>query len=178
MSRPVVGIDLSLTATGIATDDGKLATIKTDPSGTSIDARLTRLYTIIELIEAHLDGVNIRRALVVIEGPSLGQARQSGEHLRAGLWWLLMDRFSYADDVVEVPPATLKRFATGKGSATKPDMRMAIYQRTGLDVRDDNQVDAYWLRQAGLHLLGDPDAVSLPKTNLAALDKLDWNGAK
>ena len=56
--------------------------------------------------------------------------------------------------------------------ATKPDMRMALYQRAGLDERDDNRVDAWWLRQVGLHLLGDPDALNLPKTHLAALDKI------
>ena len=69
---------------------------------------------------------------------------------------------------------TLKKFATGNGAAKKPDLRMALYRRAGVDVADDNQVDAWWLRQAGLQHLGDPDAVPLPQTHLSALDKVVW----
>jgi Holliday junction resolvasome RuvABC endonuclease subunit len=76
--------------------------------------------------------------------------------------------------VLTVPPATLKKYATGKGTATKADMRMALYQRVGIDLRDDNQVDAYWLHALGHHLLGEPLVVmpKLPKAHVAALDKL------
>lgn len=50
----------------------------------------------------------------------------------------------------------------------------ALYKRSGIDVPDDNQVDATWLRQMGLAHLGDPDAVPLPQTHLSALDKVAW----
>jgi Holliday junction resolvasome RuvABC endonuclease subunit len=42
--------------------------------------------------------------------------------------------------------ATLKKFATGKGNADKPAMRVAAEQRWGTlgDDVDDNQVDAMW----------------------------------
>ena len=73
---------------------------------------------------------------------------------------------------VTVPPATLKKYATGKGNATKADMRMAWYQRAGDDVRDDNQVDALWLRQIGLAILGDPAAITMPQVNRTALMKV------
>jgi hypothetical protein len=46
---------------------------------------------------------------------------------------------------------------------------MALFKRAELDLDDDNQVDAFWLRQVGMHLVGDPDAVDLPRTQLAAL---------
>jgi hypothetical protein len=70
---------------------------------------------------------------------------------------------------VTVPAATLKKFATGKGNATKADMRMAWFQRAGFDVRDDNQCDALWLYEIGLHLLGDDTALPLPKAQTDAL---------
>ena len=103
------------------------------------------------------------------------QQAQSGVHLRAGLWWLLAVRLTlHGHVVVEVTPSTLKKFATGRGNATKPDMRMALFQRAGIDERDDNRVDAWWLRQIGLHLKGHPDAISLPATHTAALAKVDY----
>lgn len=71
--------------------------------------------------------------------------------------------------LIEVSPSALKKFATGKGNAAKADMRMALYQRAGLDVPDNDQVDAWWLRQWGLHLTSNPAAVTLPKTHLAAM---------
>jgi crossover junction endodeoxyribonuclease RuvC len=172
MTRPVVGIDLSLTATGIAAVGG-LSTIKSGSSGDTIIDRLVRLGLILEQVRQHVSTTPAAVTLVLVEGPSLGQQRQGGEHLRAGLWWLLMDRLNlWGHHPVDVPPATLKKFATGKGNATKADMRMALFQRGGLDVRDDNQVDAWWLRQVGLHLLDDPTAVKLPKTHLDALAKM------
>jgi len=74
---------------------------------------------------------------------------------------------------VSVPPATLKLFATGKGNATKPDMRMEIFKRTSMDIRDDNQVDAWWLYQMGMAHLGECK-LALPAKNLTALDKISW----
>jgi hypothetical protein len=71
-----------------------------------------------------------------------------------------------------VVASVLKKFATGKGNCGKPDMRMELYKRTGLDIPDDNQVDAWWLRQIGLHLIEDPDRIDLPKAHLSALDKI------
>ena len=170
----VVGIDPSLTATGIADETGA-HTIASGPGTPSLRVRHRRLALIVHDINTRVLGVALgqpRAALVTIEAPSLGQARQGGTLDRHGLWWLTVDRLTYHDlPVAEVPPATLKKFATGKGNATKADMRMALYQRTGADVRDDNQVDAIWLRHLGLHLIGAPE-IDLPKTHLAALAKV------
>jgi hypothetical protein len=71
-------------------------------------------------------------------------------------------------------PSNLKKFSTGSGTASKPDMRMEWYKRTGEDIRDDNQVDAIWLRQAGMHALRRPEAVQLPKINRESLLKVQW----
>lgn len=173
MSVEVVGIDLSLSATGIATPHG-LYTIKSEPTASdTIQARLARLGYIILRIQEHVNP--LPGALVVVEGPSLGQRRQGGEHLRAGLWWLLIAHLDSAGfQVIEMSPAALKKFATGRGNATKADMRVALLQRAGLDVRDENQVDAYWLWQVGLHLVGATAAISLPKAQTAVLDKIGW----
>jgi len=172
---PVVGIDPSLSATGVCTATGQLRTLKSQPDNGSVKDRADR---IVDLADRVVDCLRDDVALVVIEGPAYAQQAQAGVHLRAGLWWQIVTHIHLARSaaqVVEVSPTTLKKFATGKGNATKPDMRMALYQRGGLDVRDDNQADAWWLRELGLHLLGDPDRLMLPKAHTVALDKVRWD---
>lgn len=74
---------------------------------------------------------------------------------------------------VEIPPSTLKKFATGRGNAPKPDMRMELYKRTGLDITDDNEVDAIWLA-AATHQAYDDPLWKMPAANVDALAKVDW----
>lgn len=164
----VVGIDLSLTATGVCAVDGSLHTIKSAPSGDSVAERAARIIRVTNDVIAHIP-TNV--SLVVLEGPAYSQQAQAGVHLRAGLWWSVATTLM-GQRVVEVSPSLLKKFATGKGNATKPDMRMALFQRADLDVRDDNQVDAWWLRQLGLHLIESPDRIALPQSHTVALAKV------
>ena len=172
----VIGLDPSLTATGIADADGALFTITSKPDGGTVADRARRLAT----IWAHLRPLRLEAAhLVVIEGPAFSRQGQAGVHLRAGLWWHIVTRLhAVGVPVAEVPPTTLKKYATGKGSADKASMRMELYKRAGLDVPSDDEVDAWWLRQMGLAHLGDPDAVPLPQTHLSALDKVVWPWGK
>jgi Holliday junction resolvasome RuvABC endonuclease subunit len=165
----VVGLDPSLSATGVFTN-GLPWTITTKPTAKTALARVGRLSEIASEVTRHVpDG-----ALVVMEGPGFSRGAQAGHHLLAGLWWLLALTIVEVceADLVEVSPTTLKKFATGRGNATKADMRMALFKRTGLDLADDNQADAWWLWQIGMHLVGDPAALDLPKDQLAVLHPL------
>jgi hypothetical protein len=72
-----------------------------------------------------------------------------------------------------VTPATLKKYATGRGNAPKPDLRMELYKRAGLDLADDNHVDAWWLWHAGMEHLGHP-TFQLPSAQSTALAKVTW----
>ena len=165
---PVVGLDPSLTGLGLATPDG-LSTISSKPGADTVAARAERLVTMADKVARLIP----EASLVVMEGPAYSRQLGAGHHLSAGLWWVLaVELTRRGHEVIEVPPTSLKKFATGKGNATKPDLRVALLQRTGLDERDDNRVDATWLRQIGLHLIGDPDALTLPKTHLEALAKI------
>jgi len=71
----------------------------------------------------------------------------------------------------------LKKYATGKGTAPKPDLRMELYKRSGLDVADDNAVDALWLLAIGRELAGDP-LWEMPQAHREALGKLSGVVAK
>jgi len=56
--------------------------------------------------------------------------------------------------VVEVAPATLKQFATGKGNANKTQVVAAVTKRYGVTFDSDNEYDAYALARLGQMALG------------------------
>ncbi|ROO82647.1 hypothetical protein EDD29_0128 [Actinocorallia herbida] len=169
----VVGIDLSLTGTGLALPDGTLHTITTGPGDHIWDQHSRLAYIVEQVIELAEAGTYPGLVLAVVEGPSYS-SKGAGTWDRAGLWWLAIDRLiENAVPLAIVPPSNLKLYGHGKGTANKADMRMALYQRTGADVRDDNRVDAAWLRLMGLDKLGHPQ-VDMPKNHRQALDKVTW----
>lgn len=154
----VVGLDLSMTATGIAWCDGSTYTVKTKRDG---DRRLPEICHEVGIAVAER-GID----LVVIEDlPTHAHgAGITGMVHGAVRAYLLRLRVPY----VLLTPATLKKYATGRGNAGKPEMAVALFKRAGLELTDDNQVDAAWLRFAGLQMLGHP-AVQVPAAQVAAL---------
>jgi Holliday junction resolvasome RuvABC endonuclease subunit len=162
-SPRVIGVDPSLTATGLALVDGSLTTV--GGAAALGDGRLTRIHD--EILRA-CDG-----------GPVLAVLEDLPTHTKsAGITGMVQGVVRLALRTAGVPyvtvvPATLKKYATGRGGADKADMRMALYQRTGVDERDDNRVDAWWLRHAGLDWLGAP-VIRLPKQQRDALVKVAW----
>ena len=46
---------------------------------------------------------------------------------------------------LQIPPMTLKKYATGKGTAKKQEMLLQMYKRWGVEFNDDNAADAYAL---------------------------------
>ncbi|MEU8329830.1 hypothetical protein [Micromonospora sp. NPDC048839] len=159
----VVGLDLSMTATGIAWCDGTTYTIKPKKDG---DARLFEIES--EIARA-IEGRAID--LVVIEdlptnAKSAGITGMVQGVVRA---WLRHHQVPYA----LAAPASLKKYATGNGNCGKPAMAVALYKRLGRELTDDNQVDALWLRAAGLDHLGHPDTV-MPASQRKALAAVKW----
>ena len=170
----VLGIDPSLTSTGLAIIDTRdrlvidTWTVTTKPTGDDIDARLKRLQSIIGSVAClKFDGA-------VIETPSLGQARQGGTLDRAGLYWLLTARLAdWLMPTVHVTPAQRAKYATGNGGAGKASVILAAARRYPLvDLRGDDEVDALILAAIGARLAGEPIEDSLPAAHLAALDKI------
>lgn len=157
----VIGLDLSVTATGIAYADGSTITIK----GGTGDARLVKLY------EAVREALDPDTQLVVVEDLPRGAMGGSVTGMAQGVVRLLLRQTGVPYALVT--PGTLKTFATGKGNAGKPDMAVAAYKRAGLEFGDDNQCDAWWLRAAGMTHLGFVVA-DLPRAQIRALDKVAW----
>ena len=166
----ILGIDPSLTSTGLAIVYGRTALvdrITTDATG------LARLHAIVGRVRTWLDGCD----LAVIEGPAYGSAGgQRGHHERAGLWWLLVDQLdTFAVPCAVVPPAARARYATGKGNASKDAVLSAVVRRyTDVDVDGNDQADALVLAAMGARRLGRPVEASLPVNNLDAMRGADW----
>jgi Holliday junction resolvasome RuvABC endonuclease subunit len=163
----IIGLDISIRATGVAFDGGiaGLTTIRPRSKGDD------RLVEITQAVLAVLLPHDPATGLVVLEDLPTGLRNAAAGSLGMVHGAVRAELIRLGAPYTTVPPATLKVYATGRGNAQKPDMRMELYKRAGLDVADDNQVDAWWLRALGLDLLGRP-ALDLPKMHRRALDKL------
>lgn len=135
----IIGLDLSLTATGICDDDGPTVYKSKLRGPERLDDIARRVFTYTD----HAD-------LVVLEGYSYAshnQAHQLGELggvVRRDLW-------TSGTPYVDVAPALLKRFATGKGNANKSAMGLAAARNGYNGPGDDNAIDAWWLRELGIY---------------------------
>lgn len=182
MTVNVIAFDLSLTATGVCYSDGS-----TDLLAPKKLSGLTRLAWLRDEILERCEvpgGPADEADLIVLEGYSLGTTRAASHAHSAGELGGLI-RFALWSESYRfaiLPPASLKKFATGKGNATKPDMRAERFKRTGDDERDDNRNDAWWLRQAGLSWFASrttspldmpPDLLRMPALNATALAAME-----
>lgn len=177
--RRVVGVDISMTCTGIVSitegsPEVKIATVESSGhKGDTITTKALRLTDIARQIEAEIGYPD----LVVVEGPSFA-AKGSAVHDIAGLWWLTMAPMLVVEPVSKVaiaPPSSLKKFATGSGTAAKSKVIDAVARRwpeveTG---GDDNVADALVLAKMGVHHLGITSE-TMPKVHLLGLDGVNW----
>jgi Holliday junction resolvasome RuvABC endonuclease subunit len=166
MTMNVLGLDLSMTATGICLPDGRTLTVATNAKD-----RDYRLVVIRNEVRGAV--IATRPDLVVMEEapPGLkGSAIKAIHMVQGAVRVALLD--------LEVPcavvnPSTLKAYATGKKGADKTAMTMAAYKRAALEFGDDNQVDAWWLRAMGLDQLGEP-VVTVPQAQRDFMESVDW----
>jgi hypothetical protein len=163
----VVGLDLSITGTGVAhTVEGAVCThlIKTNPKHR--DGRLAQIQNEIRIFAegaelALIEAPTPRSASSVISGMVQGAARLVLLELGIPYGTLM--------------PASLKKYATGKGTGDKIPMAIAALKRAGLEFPDDNQCDAFWLWVAANDKLGVP-VFNLPAINRESLSKIKMEG--
>lgn len=178
----VVGLDLSLTGTGLAFVGGtpggvtqvgtRLLTSK--PAGDDVSARADRLAELAGGIVEWCVGAD----LVCIERPAYSSNSGSVTD-RAGLWWLVVARLirGYEIPVVDVVNNHLKTYATGKGNAGKDAVLAETVRRYGHLVptlADNNEADALQLAALGWHHLTGTPLVDLPQTHTRAIAAVRW----
>lgn len=159
----IMAADISLRATGLTLPNGQCFTLETG------DARHghRRLFDLQRMFRHYLRSWPCR--LLVIEAPAVtNHGRQGSMAATVGIFRaqgaILTVAGEYRLPVAEVELHTLKTFACGKGNADKKEMMAAanrhrdrhrahIGANTG-PLDDDNQADAWWLREMGLWHLG------------------------
>lgn len=174
----VVGVDLSLTSTGLADADGCTDRMRTKPDK-GADALLDNLNRIANITRAVMDFAAFgedeqQAALVVVEGPAFSRGAMGGQHVRAGLWWTVAAGLTARTmRVLVVPPSTRAMYATGRGNAGKDEVLAAAIKRyPHHDITGNDVADAVILAAIGARLLGHPIEDSLPKANERAMAKV------
>lgn len=175
----VIGLDPSLTATGVASSAGWCETrgyIKArakDPGITQLphaeryDAMKKLSWDIVDLV-GYPD-------LIVIEAPAFSRTG-GGAHERSYLWWSLYGAFKLRQIPVAVMSIQQRlTYATGKGSGGKGAVIDAASRRWPMFATggNDNLSDAAVFCAAGMDHLGHPLAV-VPASHRKALDAVAW----
>lgn len=154
LGSPVaLGIDQSLTGFALAAvntdkpEQYEIWVYKSDRSG------VERLLDIKEWIESKLVFLEENGNLPVnaaMEGTVLAShsALKLGELaalVKITLYEMMIAENPDVAVPLQIPPMTLKKYATGKGNAKKQEMMLQIYKRWGVELNDDNAADAYAL---------------------------------
>lgn len=170
----ILGLDLSLTATGWAGWALHSCGVLKPPRGE--DRGMERLdwirRQVLEVVR--VDAFYGSADLVVLEGYSFGSKGRATFSLGelGGVVRLALHRAGIP--YVDVAPQTLKKYATGKGNAPGQAVLVEAVKRLGYEGADDNAADAMWLLAMGLDAYGQPGAPEMPQTHRGALASVDW----
>lgn len=151
----IVGLDLSLTATGVAVhrdSEWGLSTISPPPKSSGMER--------LDYLARKISGSSIGASLIVCE--DIAFSRNMVGHseivmlhglLRHGWWY---DRVP----LILVSATSLKKFVCGHGGSAKNPVKkehvmMSVLDRWGLRPADSNQADAIVLGQIGRCLIGE-----------------------
>jgi Holliday junction resolvasome RuvABC endonuclease subunit len=197
----VLGLDLSLTATGWAVlSDVSAAAhgvirskatarflkpsykLKRAPhSGdfvrkhSDVAARLAQIIDSIEAVvtlECDLNWGELD--LIVVESPSYGSVSSSLDQLWGLYWATLVQLQRSGVPIATVSPNARAQYATGNGAAPKASVVSASVRTYTLSYSDDNEVDATVLAAMGLRHLGAPLERELPQSHLNAMSSTLW----
>lgn len=173
----VLGVDIS-TKTGWVAREMAGEDIHTLGFGEIIAPKKFKGFDRVSYIGGKFAGITTRYQpdLIMIEGYGFANAFTLVTLVEIGTAIKLHAYKNYP--VLEVPPMSLKKFATSAGNAKKDKMMLEIYKRWGF-TGTDNEADAFALAQFGFALLGAIKGI--PATNMDAVHswtQSDKDGSK
>ena len=180
MTLRVVGLDVSLTSTGMS--DGTAHRVTQPAVDDPLEQRMIRIVDAsLSFVLGH--GPVVTADLVVIEAGAFSRAGQSqgAEVLSALRYMVRCNLFGHGVPFAMVTPTGLKAYTTGRGQATKPQMVQAMKDRHGIDftgvkVKDGRYdlADGAALAAMGYAHLGQPLPTGGPPAPLASLLAVKW----
>lgn len=175
----VVGIDPSITRTGIAIATEHGVTLHCATSKGTADATWTQRYDRLRALAIEVAGWVPTGSLVVMESPSYNSKNSGSAHDRSGFWWYLYDALRCMDcHIVPVTPTQRAKYGTGKGNAGKDEVLAATVRRyPEILVRNNDEADALLLAAIGCRLIARPLEESLPKAHLEPLSSIPFDAA-
>lgn len=172
-SGAVLGIDPSLTGFAYAlslpgVSDHLVERLSSKPTGKDVHSRMARINTITQPVTSLV--LQHKPTLTLVEGYSMGSVhgQLSTYELGAILRW----RTERHTRLLEVAPGTLKKWATGRGTAPKSDVVSMLTMRYDRRFPTDDEADAFALMMIGRQLLGqDMPATKAQREVIAKLGK-------
>lgn len=146
----IIGLDLSLTGTGVAVlqPDGalNLTTLRTPPRP-SVEERL---------VEAAGAALSYTQPgdIVIVEGPAMHAMGAAVVQIFGLNMLVRCSLHRRGNQFHVVSPNTLKLFAAGNGHAKKSEMMREVWKRWNVNAADDNQADAAALAYLGACITG------------------------
>jgi crossover junction endodeoxyribonuclease RuvC len=141
----ILGIDLSLTSTGICLlgedNEFEASLIKTKSRG------YERLIFIKDEVESFVNWGDPR--LVVLEGYSFGSKFGRRESIGELGGIIKLSLVTMGRKTIIAPPTCLKKFVTGKGNSGKEIMLMRTLAKYKIEFNDNNLCDAFGLAKMG-----------------------------
>jgi len=166
----IMGLDPSMSSTGIALPGNETLALK--PRGTGDD----RLVYITDHVL--LSARTARVDFVVCEDVPSRMIGAAGKVIPMLHGAIRLDLIRAGIPYMVLSPSTLKKFATGKGTADKTAMALAALKRFGQEFGTSDECDAAWLRWAGHFAYRVPPLpFTLPAVQVAALHRNMKGGA-
>jgi crossover junction endodeoxyribonuclease RuvC len=179
----VVGLDLSLTGSGVAslydTPSRAATCARIEEHGSKattadLEARGARLRAVATPVIGACSGAD----LVVVEDLYMGSGT-GGQLDRAGLFWIVVNSLTArSTPVALVTNNHLKMYALGKGGGKGTDkdyvLAAVVRRYPAVDVTSNNTADALVLAAMGARHLGCPIDPDLPETHLRAMKAVHW----
>lgn len=167
----VLGLDLSLTSSGFAYrgDDEQIHTGTINPKSFKGVPRLVYIRRVIETIIMKHGTTH-----AVIEGYSLGRFQAQRAHSTGELGGAIKMMFwEKRILILLVAPKSLKKFATGNGNSTKPQVQGHIQTRWHYRIDQEDEADAFVLLKAGEAYFNRRTARTYDPKRREALEKFE-----
>lgn len=167
-----VGLDISITGTGVVVLDRQLQTVKAecikskpqDDWYARVNNIVSRVFDIIP--DPVFSTVFVEDYAFAAKGQVFNIAELSGI-IKFRMWY---DAYAF----LRIPPTSLKKFTTATGTAPKELMMKEVYKRYGVDFNDNNVADAYALARMGYAIT---QQVNVPQYQKEAIKNV-WKNNK